>query len=41
VLCSIAIVARALWLVFAGAGLGVIGLLALLNGFLLLIKLAH
>lgn len=38
VLCSIAIVARALWLVFAGAGLGVIGLLALLNGFLLLVK---
>jgi hypothetical protein len=41
VLCSIAIVARALWLVFAGAGLGAIGLLALLNGFLLLIKLGH
>jgi len=38
VLCSIAIVARALWLVFAGAGLGIIGLLALLNGFLMLIK---
>ncbi len=34
VLCSIAIVARVLWLVFAGGGLGVVGLLALLNGFL-------
>jgi len=41
VLCSIAIVARALWLVFAGAGLGAIGLLALLNGFLLFIKLGN
>jgi hypothetical protein len=41
VLCSIAIVARALWLVFAGAGLGIVGLLALLNGFLLFIKLGH
>ena len=41
VLCSIAIVARALWLVFAGAGLGVVGLVALLNGFLLFIKLGH
>jgi hypothetical protein len=38
VLCSIAIVARALWLVFAGAGLGIVGVLALLNGFLLFIK---
>lgn len=41
VLCSIAIVARVLWLVFAGAGLGLIGVLALLNGFLLFLKLGH
>ena len=41
VLCSIAIVARVLWLVFAGAGLGVVGLLALLNGFLLFYKPGH
>jgi hypothetical protein len=39
VLCSIAIVARVLWLVFIGAGLGVIGLVSLLNGLLLFIKL--
>lgn len=39
VLCSIAIVARVLWLVFVGAGLGVIGLLSLLNGALLFTKL--
>ena len=41
VLCSIAIVARVLWLVFAGAGLGLIGVLSLLNGFLLFLKLGH
>ena len=41
VLCSIAIVARVLWLVFAGAGLGFIGLLSLLNGFVLFLKLGH
>jgi hypothetical protein len=41
VLCSIAIVARALWLVFAGAGLGVVGLLSLLNGFFLFVKMGH
>jgi ABC-type nickel/cobalt efflux system permease component RcnA len=41
VLCSIAIVARALWLVFVGVGLGAVGLLALLNGFMLFIKLGH
>ena len=41
VLCSIAIVARVLWLVFAGAGLGFIGLLSLLNGFFLFLKLGH
>jgi hypothetical protein len=41
VLCSIAIVARALWLVFAGAGLGVVGLLSLLNGFFLFFKPGH
>jgi hypothetical protein len=41
VLCSIAIVARALWLVFAGAGLGVVGLLSLVNGFFLFFKPGH
>jgi ABC-type nickel/cobalt efflux system permease component RcnA len=41
VLCSIAIVARVLWLVLAGAGLGFIGLLSLLNGFVLFLKLGH
>ncbi len=41
VLCSIAIVARVLWLVFVGAGLGVIGLVSLLNGLLLFVKLGH
>ena len=41
VLCSIAIVARAIWLVFIGAGLGLIGVLSLLNGFLLFVKLGH
>jgi uncharacterized membrane protein YukC len=41
VLCSIAIVARVIWLVFAGAGLGLVGLLALLNGFLLFVKFGH
>ncbi len=41
VLCSIAIIARALWLVFLGAGLGVIGLASLLNGFLLVVKFGH
>ena len=41
VLCSIAIIARALWLVFAGVGLGVAGLAALLNGALLVLKFAH
>jgi hypothetical protein len=41
VLCSIAIVARALWLVLLGAGLGVVGLLSLLNGFFLFFKPGH
>jgi hypothetical protein len=36
---TMAIVARVLWLVFIGAGLGVIGLVSLLNGLLLFIKL--
>jgi hypothetical protein len=41
VLCSIAIVARAIWLVFIGAGLGAVGLLSLVNGFFLFLKLGH
>ena len=41
VLCSIAIVARAIWLVFIGGGLGVIGLMSLLNGFFLFVKVGH
>jgi ABC-type nickel/cobalt efflux system permease component RcnA len=41
VLCSIAIVARVLWLVFLGAGLGFVGVLSLLNGFFLFLKVGH
>jgi Domain of unknown function (DUF4337) len=37
VLASISIVARARWLLFVGAGLGVVGLLLGLNAFLLLV----
>lgn len=38
VLCSIAIIARVAWLVFAGGALGMVGLLMLLNGLLLVLK---
>lgn len=41
VLCSIAIIARALWLVFVGGALGLVGVVSLLNGFLLFVRLGH
>jgi hypothetical protein len=39
VLISVAIVANVVWLAFVGAGLGVIGALLSLNGFLLLVEI--
>lgn len=41
VLCSIAIIARTLWLVVLGMGLGAVGVLALLNGLLLKVTFGH
>jgi hypothetical protein len=39
VLISVAIVAEQVWLSFLGGGLGIIGTLLMLNGYLLLVEL--